>query len=258
VVVLATEFDAPSEPGALAAGTDGGDESLDGDGGRDRLQIAFGASGNLGLGLLPDVAAGGSVALGLRFARLWPLWIDASLWPASSELDVAGRGARLQAAQLGAALCPELLASTRSALALCAGGQVVAIRARGAGLSVERAAVRGLGQLNAELAFALELWPDVQARLGLGAALALGRPGFFYERLDGGRRILHRPARTSTAPSTSTAPTCAAPAPSARTRAPRSRSGSAPTRTPTAPSLRISTTWSWRSTASERCLSMTA
>lgn len=193
VVVLATLFDAPSEPGELEAGHER-ERDADGAGGDARLRLALGASGNLTLGLLPGLSAGGSVLLALRFAQLWPLWIDVSLWPAASQLDVAGRGARLQAAQLGAALCPELVGSARTGLALCAGGQAVAIRAQGDGLAVERAAVRGLGQLTAELALQLELWPSVHARLGLGAALALGRPRFYYERADGGRRILHRPA----------------------------------------------------------------
>jgi hypothetical protein len=193
VVVLATLITAPAEL-ELRDGEAREDHETE----RERgAQLAVGASGNVAVGLLPDVFAGGSLLLGIRWSRLAALWLDATLWPGAETLDRARRGVRMQAVQLGAALCPELVNAPGHGLALCAGAQAVGLRGQGEGLGVERSALRAIAQLTGELAYILELGSGVHARVALGSALALNRPRFYFEQGDGRPQIAHRPALLS-------------------------------------------------------------
>lgn len=180
IIVLATLLDTPVDLKAdLGAGTRG-----------------FGVGLALGLnrGVLPRSALTAG-ALGMYApGGLWPtFWLEAQGLMSQTLRDNAGHGGRFQAFQGTLSACPSVLHSTSFELAACVGAQLGWLRGWGLGLVRNRAQSRFTGGVLFEPALSLRLLPHMSARLSAALSVALDRPTFYFDAMDGSRHSIHRP-----------------------------------------------------------------
>ncbi|MDB4973914.1 MAG: hypothetical protein JWN48_2255 [Myxococcaceae bacterium] len=146
-------------------------------------------------GALPRPAPGFGLTLELAVSRFARLRADAAYWLPSARTDGLGVGAELSAVSGQLALCPRWPQHDgRLALIACAGSTLGAIVAHPRGLDGPERVARLWAQATLELGLSLEVGRLTTLFASVGAALALTRPRFYYQREDGSTLSVHRPS----------------------------------------------------------------
>jgi hypothetical protein len=151
------------------------------------------ALGVAGLGVLPGLALGVRLSVGVEPPRFWPVELDGTWWPARDATDGDG-GVELALMAVGLFVCPLDLEAGSFGLSGCVGQQVGRLGASGYGFDQNRQ--------RSTLAFApalrtrasLRVAGPLRLRAGLGVELSVVRKRFVYERPDGTRSGLFRVA----------------------------------------------------------------
>ena len=121
----------------------------------------------VGLGILPGLNLGGEARL-LVAPPAWPaLYASFALWSERTKTIAAGRGAALDLWTVGLGVCPLRALSPSWALALCAGGDVGRLRARGFGFSTAASDEQWLVELSAGGLIQRRLVRGLSAAIGL-------------------------------------------------------------------------------------------
>jgi hypothetical protein len=176
-LVIATWLEGLPQPSAEPA-ADGG--------GAARAELGLGAAFATGFALAPSARFGAQLSLEMPLP-LRPT-LDASAYAPRAELDANGRGARLWAWHLGAAVCPGVWRGSLE-LRMCGGAQFGAVHAVGVGLTPQLDKARLLTLLTLEPKLGLALSRGLALRVSAVAAWAPVRPRF---TMDLGQGAPHR------------------------------------------------------------------
>lgn len=142
-------------------------------------------------GLLPGVAFGPRIAVGLSLDRWFALEASAVVFPESAAPDVSGGSAVLRAAGGALTVCAGGEPSGWLRLDACAHTRILALIAEGSGFPLNDPAV-----VRPEVAPGFELRAALRGplfgRLTVGLWVPLVRDDFYVELPDGARRSVHR------------------------------------------------------------------
>jgi hypothetical protein len=145
----------------------------------------------LGMGLLPGVAPGATLGWGVRPAKTWPFWFQASGFSTKESAD--GR-ARFAAVYGGVLTCPLHVERRRVRLRACAGFAVGALWAEGRELAQTRKNRQVLALPGLELGLHVRLVGPLEFTVLARGDGSLYRPRFVYYRADTSTPTLHQPS----------------------------------------------------------------
>ena len=157
-----------------------------------------GVLGGLAVGLLPELAAGGTVSVGVDPPSFWLTELDATLWPAR-ETEAAGEGAEFAMVSVGLYLCPLDLGPQETRVALCAGQELGQLRASGFGFDRNDERTRLIYDLALRVRLSQRLVGPLRLLAGAGVRFPVSRDRFVAQEGDGTRReVFERPLAAAT------------------------------------------------------------
>jgi hypothetical protein len=145
----------------------------------------------MAFGLLPGIAVGARLELGVVPPR-WPsIALSMSIWPSARELT-GDRGATFSAWYAGLSACPGIVRRPVRFEA-CAGVSAGVTTATGVGLDVTRQDVRATGLAEARAVFSIPFAGPIGAELALGGGIPFTRTTFVYTEASADRRVYEPP-----------------------------------------------------------------
>jgi hypothetical protein len=151
------------------------------------------ALGAIALGLLPNVAVGVTLRLGIEPPFFWLTELEAGLWRSSpARIDSAGSDFTL--VSVGLFICPVVLKVAPAEVAFCAGQHIGRVEVESFGFEQNFEHVRMAYSLGGRVQGGLPLGQHWRALAGLGAEAVLSRDQFYFTGPDDSRGELFRMA----------------------------------------------------------------
>lgn len=143
-----------------------------------RWRFEAGLSGAGARGVLPGLAAGARLAIGVDPPGMWPIAIGAGWWAPDEAAVGTGRSVELARWQVGVAVSTPAWRAGRARLSVAGGGAVARIAARGLGFEHDREGLATMAVASLVGRGAIDLAGPVFATAELGAEVPLSRPAF--------------------------------------------------------------------------------